>query len=237
MAEPISLHERILGDISEKIVSGAWLPGQRIPFEHELTEQYNCSRMTVNKALTQLAKAGLIERRKRSGSFVARPRSQAAVLEIHDIRTEVEALGLPYRYEAIARKVRKAGLATDWDAGFADGEALVDITAMHRAADVPFCLEQRSISLTAVPEAEAEPFVHVAPGPWLLQHVPWSTAEHAIRAQNADSATASRLAIVTGDACLVVERRTWTGATPVTHVRLTYPGASHAVIARFTPQG
>lgn len=26
--------------------------------------------MTVNKALTQLAKAGLIERRKKSGSFV-----------------------------------------------------------------------------------------------------------------------------------------------------------------------
>ncbi|MGO4842794.1 GntR family transcriptional regulator, partial [Rhizobiaceae sp. 2RAB30] len=94
-----SLHQRILNDIRDRILSGEWPPGFRIPFEHELTAEYGCSRMTVNKALSQLAKAGLIERRRRSGSFVTRPRSQAAVLEIHDIRIEVEALGLPYRYE------------------------------------------------------------------------------------------------------------------------------------------
>ncbi|RUW22285.1 GntR family transcriptional regulator, partial [Mesorhizobium sp. M4B.F.Ca.ET.013.02.1.1] len=82
--EAVSLHQRILSDISEKILSGAWAPGHRIPFEHELTTEYNCSRMTVNKALSQLAKAGLIERRRRSGSFVRQPQSQAAVLELHD---------------------------------------------------------------------------------------------------------------------------------------------------------
>ncbi|TIP92587.1 MAG: GntR family transcriptional regulator, partial [Mesorhizobium sp.] len=101
VGEPLSLHQRILSDISERILSGAWAPGHRIPFEHELTAEYKCSRMTVNKALSQLAKAGLIERRRRTGSFVRRPQSQAAVLEIHDIRIEVEALGLPYRYECV----------------------------------------------------------------------------------------------------------------------------------------
>ncbi len=64
--------------------------------------------MTVNKALSQLAKAGLIERRRRSGSFVRLPQSQAAVLEIHDIRIEVEALGLPYRYERVALHRRRS---------------------------------------------------------------------------------------------------------------------------------
>ena len=103
-SEGVSLHQRILSDISDRILSGVWAPGYRIPFEHELTTQYDCSRMTVNKALSQLAKAGLIERRRRSGSFVSRPQSQAAVLEIHDIRIEVEALGLPYRYERGARQ-------------------------------------------------------------------------------------------------------------------------------------
>jgi GntR family histidine utilization transcriptional repressor len=51
--------------------------------------------MTVNKALSQLAKAGLIERRRRSGSFVRRPRSQAAVLEIHDIATRSRRSACP----------------------------------------------------------------------------------------------------------------------------------------------
>ena len=52
-----SLHQRILADISERILSGDWPPGHRIPFEHELSAEYGCSRMTVNKALSQLAKS------------------------------------------------------------------------------------------------------------------------------------------------------------------------------------
>ena len=67
-----SLHERILGEIEERILSGEWAPGVRIPFEHELAAHYHCSRMTVNKALSELAKAGLIERRRKAGSFVMR---------------------------------------------------------------------------------------------------------------------------------------------------------------------
>src|SRR5262245_41681849 len=110
-AGPVSLSQRILDDITERIVSSDWPPGHRIPFEHELAAEYRCSRMTVNKAMTQLARSGLIERRRRSGSFVAQPRSQAAILEIHDIRTEVQALGRPYRYELVARELRRATAA------------------------------------------------------------------------------------------------------------------------------
>ena len=229
--------ERILADISARIVSGDWPPGHRIPFEHELTEHYGCSRMTVNKALTQLARAGLIERRKRSGSFVARPRSQAAVLEIHDIRTEVEALGQPYRYERLARAIRAGGGPQDIALGFEAASRLLSVTCLHYSGDAPFCLEERLINLDAVPQAETEGFESVAPGPWLLSHVPWSSAEHTIRAIEADRAAAKELATEAGRACLVIERRTWTGNLPVTHVRLTYPGANHTVVARFTPQG
>src|ERR1044072_2418244 len=78
-----SLHRRILAELEARIVSGEWPPGYRIPFEHELTTQFGCSRMTVNKALTQMVSAGLIERRRKAGSFVSQPRSEAAILEIH----------------------------------------------------------------------------------------------------------------------------------------------------------
>lgn len=235
-ADTRPLHQRILADISAKIVSGEWPPGHRIPFEHELTAQYGCSRMTVSKALGQLAQAGLIERRKRSGSYVSRPRSQAAIMEIHDIRTEVEALGLPYLYRLLSRDTRpSAGIEVE-TAGFASGVALLDLTCLHLAGDAPFCLEERVISLDAVPEAGGESFADIAPGPWLLGHVPWSAAEHVIRAVAAEREAARLLGVPAGVACLAVERRTWSASgVPLTHVRLTYPGASHAVVARFTP--
>ncbi len=105
-SETVSLHQRILSDIREKILSGAWAPGHRIPFEHELTAEYKCSRMTVNKALSQLAKAGLIERRRRSGSFVRQPQSQAAVLE-RNVSPEVAAR---FKRAKLANVTAAAGL-------------------------------------------------------------------------------------------------------------------------------
>ena len=94
----LSLHKRILNDIEGHILSGEWPPGARIPFEHELSETYSCSRMTVNKALTQLAKSGLIERRRKAGSFVTRVPSRSVVLEISDTKAEVMALIPPGGY-------------------------------------------------------------------------------------------------------------------------------------------
>jgi GntR family histidine utilization transcriptional repressor len=230
-----ALYQRILSDIRGRILSGEWPPGHRIPFEHELAVEYDCSRMTVNKAMSELARTGLIERRRRSGSFVKRPQSQAAVLEIHDIRTEVEALGLLYRYERVSRTVRWAA-GQDEDAGFPEGAKLVELVCRHFAGAEPFCLEERTISLAAVPEAADESFEEIAPGPWLLSRVPWNAAEHKIRAMAADEQVAKMLGLARHSPCLVVQRRTWSADQPVTNVRLTYAGETHSLVARFAPQ-
>ena len=236
LPEAASLSQRILNDIRIKIVSGEWEPGHRIPFEHELTVHYGCSRMTVNKALSQLAASGLIERRRRSGSFVRRPRSQAAVLEIHDIGAEVAALGLPYRYELLARTKRR-GAASDAELiGPDKPKSVLELSCRHLAGARPFCIERRLINLDAVPEAAAVPFDTVAAGPWLIGHVPWSSAEHRISATAATGEIAALLDIDAGAACLLIERRTWSAEQPVTHALFTYPGDSHSVVARFEPK-
>ena len=231
------LGARILGDIRDQIVSGAWPPGHRIPYEHELARRYQCSRMTVNKALSALARAGLIERRRRSGSFVRRPALQSAVLEIHDIRTEVEALRLPYRYALTSRERRPATAADRARLDVPPGAPLLSVVCRHFAGERPFCLEDRLINLAAVPDAEAERFAATAPGPFLIAKVPWSAAEHTIRALGADRGAAVGLRVPAGTACLVIERRTWSAGQPITQVRLVYAGDSHALVARFAPSG
>lgn len=234
--ETTSLSQRILNDIRSKIISGEWAPGHRIPFEHELTEQYGCSRMTVSKALSQLAASGLIERRRRSGSFVRQPRGQAAVLEIHDIASEVEALGLPYRYELLVLKRRKASAADTELLGPARPTTVLELDCRHFAGDRPFCVEHRLINLDAVPDAGDADFNLAAAGPWLVSHVPWSSAEHRISAAAASAAIADLLDFEPGAPCLIIERRTWSADLPVTHALFTYPGDSHSVVARFEPK-
>lgn len=232
---PESLHQKILGDLQGKILSGKLAPGARIATEHELAEAYDCSRMTVSNVLAKLARAGLVERRRKAGTFVTRPQSQAAVLEIHDIKAEVLALGRPYRFELVSRTVRRSTAA---DRERFDTKAtgrVLDLVARHFAGAKVFCLEERLINLESVPQAAEESFQDVPPGRWLLDSVPWTAAEHRIGASNASGATAASLSVPAGTACLIVERRTWRAALPVTHVRLTYPGDSHQLVARFTP--
>ncbi len=230
-----SLHERIRNDVERHIMSGEWPPGYRIPFEHEMTRQYACSRMTVNKVMGQLAKAGLIERRKKSGSFVRQPQIQSAVLQIHDIGAEVESLGLEYGFKILERERRSAKSGDRERLDVSVGTSLLEILCIHFAGAREFCVEQRLISLTAVPEAAETDFTEIAPGPWLLGHVPWSTAEHRISAEAPSKEIARLLGISDRQACLVVERRTWSNSGAVTYVRFTYPGNAHALVARFSP--
>jgi GntR family transcriptional regulator, histidine utilization repressor len=234
-APPPSLHQRILADIEQRILGGQWPPGHRIPSEHELTSEYGCSRMTVNKALTQLARAGLVERRRKAGSFVMRPQARSAVLEIQEIKAEVQALGLAYRFEILARQRRRSS-RTDRDLlELPAAGPVLALTSLHHAGARPFCLEERVINLAAVPQAADEPFAELAPGAWLVQHVPWTSAEHRIRAAGADAEVAARLKLRKGAPCLVIERRTWQATQPITQVRMTYPAEGRELVARFSP--
>ena len=79
-ADKPTLYKQIRLDIERRILTGEWPPGHRIPFEHQLMTRYGCSRMTVSKALSELAQADLIERRRRAGTFVRRPKFLSAVL-------------------------------------------------------------------------------------------------------------------------------------------------------------
>ena len=179
--------------------------------------------------------AGLIERRRKVGSFVTRPFSRSAVLEIPDVKSEVAALGRPYRFEILSRR-RRRGLRADASKleGIGSGPVL-ELTCLHWAGKKPFCLEERLINLTATPEAADETFAEIAPGAWLLARAPWTSAEHRIGARAAEAKQAELLGLAAGAACLSIERRTWSGEAPITYVRLTYPGEAHELVARFTP--
>ena len=232
----VSLHQRILSDIQNLILSGEWEPGRRIPVEHELMKQYSCSRMTVSKVLTQLANARMIERRRKVGSFVSRPHSQSAVLTIPDIKAEVAALGQTYSFEILSR-VRRRSTRDDRGLMVVDKPIpVLEVLCRHLAGKQPFCFEQRLINLDAVPEAAKESFAEQPPGTWLLHRVPWTLAEHKIRAAAANAETATALKIRLRSPVLTIERTTRFGeATAITFVRLAYPGELHELVASFTP--
>ncbi len=234
---PATLHQRIRGDIEARIHSGDWPPGHRVPSEHALMAQYGCSRMTVNKVLGLLADAGMIERRRRAGSFVARPHPhiEQVALAIPDIEAEVAARGHVYAYQLLERRLRKPRSTRPQEAELGSRGQVLALRCLHLAGGQPLALEERVIDVATVPEALQQDFAAVAPGSWLLRNIPWTRAQHRISAINADAAQSAALAVPPGTACLVIDRHTWRGDQPVTYVRQVFLGEAYDLVARFAP--
>ncbi|MEE1924432.1 GntR family transcriptional regulator [Pseudomonas sp. 148P] len=65
-----SLAQRLVLELSQKIVSGEWPAGSKLPTEQVLTEAHGVSRTTVREALSRLQAEGLVETRRGIGTFV-----------------------------------------------------------------------------------------------------------------------------------------------------------------------
>ena len=230
----MSIEDRIRSDIEGRIRSGEWRPGARIPFEHELVKTYSCSRATVSKAMSGLARAGLIERRRKVGSFVAQPRIHSAVMAIPDLAQLIETRGEQHRWALLSESRRRSG----WVPGnLTSSGTLLALEGVHHAGERPFAFEERLIDLGTVPDAATANFRARSPGSWLLGHVAWSDARHRIAAVGAAPVQAGQLGLRPGAPCLQVERWTWRAGRFVTYVRQLFPGDRYDLEAEFTAQG
>jgi multiple sugar transport system substrate-binding protein len=89
---PVPIYYQLKLAIKDKIETGEFKPGERIPTEQELCERYGISRTPVRQALNEMVYEGLLTRRRGSGTFVAErvhPDARSAVpvrLMASDIR-------------------------------------------------------------------------------------------------------------------------------------------------------
>ncbi|MBK7704417.1 MAG: GntR family transcriptional regulator [Acidobacteria bacterium] len=72
----IPLYYQLENVLREKITSGGFEPGDRMPTEIELIEEYGVSRITVRQALQALADDGLIERKQGRGTVISARKSR-----------------------------------------------------------------------------------------------------------------------------------------------------------------
>jgi GntR family transcriptional regulator of arabinose operon len=63
---------QIVEAVRDRIKSGTFRPGERIPSDSELVKEFGVSRPTVAKALQELQDCGLVKRKAGSGTFVLR---------------------------------------------------------------------------------------------------------------------------------------------------------------------
>ncbi|WP_413207535.1 UTRA domain-containing protein [Rhodospirillum sp. A1_3_36] len=214
---------------ARRILDGALAVGDRLPSEERIAETLGVSRQTAHKAIGALAKEGFLVRRRKAGTFVAAKRRDSFTLPIPDIGEVVAERGGVYQYRILDRReVINGRDGLRWT-DMAEGAPLLELEVLHLGDGVPLQVERRWINLAVAPDAVDEDFRDTPPGRWLADHLPWSTANHTVRAVGASAEMAALLEIDRGDACLLVERRTQNLGRPVTLVRFLSVGERYVL--------
>lgn len=69
----VMLYKKIANEIEARITAGIYKPGQKIPSIRKMAVEFNCNKLTVQKAFERLAQAGLLENSVGRGTFVRFP--------------------------------------------------------------------------------------------------------------------------------------------------------------------
>ena len=86
----IPLYKQIVRALSDSIANGTYRPGDKLPTEAELIEQFGVSRITVRSAIKEMEDAWLVERARGKGTFVAEINSNG--YEAQDAKAAVDML-------------------------------------------------------------------------------------------------------------------------------------------------
>lgn len=215
------VHLELLRRINER----EWPPGSAVPNEADLAAEFGCARTTVNRAMRELAEAGLIDRKRKAGTRVALHPISRVVLDIPIIRLEVEQRNAQWRYGLLSQAMEVAPARITSRLGLPSEAKLLHVESVHFADNHPFLHEDRWINPAAVTGIEDVDFAAVSANEWLIQNAPYTGGDIAFSASNADRALAELLEASEGAALFVVDRITWDKDQPVTAVRLSYaPG-------------
>lgn len=215
-------------------------PGDRLPTEDDLIDEFGVSRITVRRALQNLASRNLIITKRGQGSFVAAPsfrqpltaltgfvedmnahglHSRAKVVTVEEIVAPPEvrtALELPLG--AKVTHIERVRLAVGHPVSFDDTYLPVDLGRLVAQGD----LENEQI-FTLLEDRHGTPLIEAA---------------YALQADTADTMVAEALQVAEGTAIFRIERTSFTtGQRPVDYEILHYRGDAITFTTRLPRSG
>ena len=202
----VTLYSEVASGISDRIGRGEFLPGAKLPPENDLALAYGVNRLTVRRALSELARANVIRTAHGVGSFVREPSVVHRVDDGHaGLAESMSARGLTVTHELISMTAVKRRdldgeiekrLPVEWTG------RLMRFRFRRLLEDAPWSLSVIVIPAERVPNAwsaDASLTAHLADN-----GTPVARAERGFSAASADEEDAHWLDIEPGAPVLVV---------------------------------
>ena len=233
----LALYQQVKDHIARKIQDGSWKAGDRLPSENDLVTQFGMSRMTVNRALRELAEQGRIVRVAGVGSFVAADKPQSTLLQIANLANEIRQRGHDYRCKVLTVERVSATVEVAAALDMRTGESVFHAVCVHLEDGLPVQLEDRYVNPRVVPQFAQQDFTLLQPSEFLVRNVPFDQVEHVVDAVLPTPEQAQLLEMDPAQPCLLLTRRTWSRGVPVTMVRCLHPSSRYRLGSRFRADG
>lgn len=202
-------------------------PGDRLPTEDELIEQFGVSRITVRRAIQNLVSRQLVVTKQGRGTYVATPKISQPLTALTGFVEDMTRQGLRTRARVLVVEERPASPEVRTALELPLGATVTLIDRVRLAAGVPISFDRTYLPsalgrLVAQDDLENEPIFA------LLEQrhgTPLVEAAYALQASTADKDVGQALDIPEGSAVFRIERTSYTtGNRPVDYEVLHYRG-------------
>ncbi len=221
---PLPIYYQIQQIITEKIKSGELKPGDKIPSEHELCEQFGVSRMTIRQAINNLVKETQLYRKRGIGTFVQQTKVTQALEGLSSFTEDMKARGLNPSSKLISFAVKPASLYVAKHLGIEIESDIYEIQRIRLADNEPIAIERAYIPVYILPSLSVDTVQQS-----IYQYVETESGHKLIRAVQEIEATivneedAKWLEIEEGAPILILEQCSYIeGDIPLEFVRCSY---------------
>lgn len=227
----MTLYDQIKDDLLSKIKDGTYPEGQTIPSELELAEMYGVSRPTIRQALQILVRDGYLEKRRRRGTVVTKPKvSQSFTMSISSFEDAMRLAGRLPKTKVLMFKRERANAEVEKRLELARGQDVFKLVRLRYADDLPNVFVESYIPCTLYPGLDSFDFNESS----LYAAMdtcgnPVMTARRRLEVIKADGAAAALLDVEAGDPLLLFHTvaRDANG-TAVEYSVATYRGESNS---------
>ena len=143
---PLPRYYQLKEIIRDRIRSGEWKPGDLIPSERELGEQYGISRMTARQAITDLVNEGLFYREQGKGTFVSERKITQQLIRLTGFTEDIRARGQRPGTKVLSAVMRPADEVTAEKLRINPGTLIFRLQRLRLADDEPLAIELSQIS-------------------------------------------------------------------------------------------
>ena len=93
--ERLPRYQRLADQLRHKVLEGDWRPGDRVPSENELSEEFSIAPGTARQALAQLVNEGILERFHGKGTFVRSPSFDRSLFRFFRFQSDAQEIVIP----------------------------------------------------------------------------------------------------------------------------------------------